>query len=372
MTLTHIFRTLKVAAAALAVAAMGACTTPAGEIQEPTTATRPGINHNGPTYRAGFYLTVGSPSAPASTAIARTTPSGQYNPGEGIENFIDLDNKNIRVFIFTTANQFLAELDELTITPVETYESSKLYFINGSTQADISSGKFKIMVVANWPEYPESETPSFEDFFSITFDFDGSQPSRDLPIPMYGIKDISLSAIVPDTSADLGTIHLLRALAKIEVIFENPTDDWLLTDLKLTHYNTSGFCAPQVKSQSDYVKDDWNRDYVGRPFIPSTTQCAYNLDFINTSPGHYVLYTPEYSNTTPSATPAQISAKVRFNSLDWAEHTIDIKNGSENTDIMRNIWYKITIKKIEKSNIDITVDVIPYAVCELDPIFGLS
>lgn len=374
MILTHLFRSLKVAAAALAVAAMSACTESAGEIQEPTTATRPGINHNAPTYRAGFYLTVGSLSAPESTAstASRTTPDGQYNPGEGIENFIDLENQDIRVFLYNNANEFLSELTDLQIIPVSNYESSKLYFINGATQADISSGKFKIMVVANWPEYPASGTPAMEDFFKITFDFDGSQPSRERPIPMYGIKDISLSAIEPNNAADLGTIHLIRALAKIEVIVENPSDSWIISELRLTHYNTSGFCAPAVKSQSDYVKDNWDRDYVGRPFIPSTTQRADNLNFVDTGNGHYVLYVPEYVNTSQTEPTAQIHAKVSFGTYNWAEHLIDLKNGQATTDIMRNIWYKVKIKKIEKSEIDITVDVIPYAICDLDPIFGLS
>lgn len=374
MILTHIFRWLKVAAAMLAVAALGACTEPAGEIQEPTTATGPGTSNNSTTYRAGFYLTVSSLSAPETTTATatRATPAGGYNPGSGIENFINLENDDIRVFIYSTANKFLSELTDLQIVPVSDYDSSKLYFINGATQTDISSGNFKIMVVANWPEYPESDKPEMDDFFKITFNFNGSQPTRELPIPMYGIKEVNVGTIRPDNAANLGTIHLIRALAKIEVIFENPDEKWNITDLKLTHYNTTGFCAPEVRSQSDYVKDDWDRDYVGRPFIPSNTSRANDLDFIETENGHYVLFVPEYVNTSTSEPAAQIHAKVSFDNYDWAEHLIDLKNGTAKTDIMRNIWYKVTIKKIRKSDIDITVDVIPYAVCDLDPIFGLS
>lgn len=375
MILTHIFRSLKAVAAALvAVVALSACSEPAGEIQEPTIATRPGSTAPGKVYKAGFYLTVGELSSPEATnSLTSRAPSGDYAPGEGVENYIDLDNLNLRVFLYTPSNKFLAELVDLHVQPVQDYYSSKLYFIDGSTKADISSGKFKILVVANWPDYPESETPEMDSFFNIKFNFDGTQPSRNLPIPMYGIKDINKSQILPDESADLGTIHLIRAFAKIEVIIENPNPNWVLSELRLTHYNTSGFCAPTVRSQSDYVKDNWDRDYVGRPFIPSTAGRADNLDFVDAGNGHYILYVPEYSNTSPTDPAAQIHVKVSFGTYDWAEHLIDFKNGSEPTDIMRNLWYKVTIKKIdEKSALDFTVDVIPYAICDLEPIFGLS
>ncbi len=376
MILTHLFRSLKVfAAAALAVVAFSACTESAGEIQEPTTVTtRPGPLAPGHVYRAGFYLTVGelSSSDPSDLMTSRA-PAGDYAPGEGIENYIDLDNLNLRVFLFTTANEFLAELTDLNVLPVQDYYSSKLYFIDGSTKADISSGKFKIMVVANWPDYPESDTPDMDSFFRVTFDFDGTHPSRDMPIPMYGIKEINLSKISPDESANLGTIHLIRALAKIEVILDVSDPGWTLSELQLTHYNTSGFCAPAVRSQNDYVKDSWDRDYVGRPFIPATTSRAENISFVDAGNGHYVLYVPEYSNTTPLQPTARIHAKVSYGGMEWAEHLIDIKNGSEPTDLMRNLWYKVTIKKAEeKSELDFTVDVIPYAICDLEPTFGLS
>lgn len=355
---------LAAAAIAMIVATLTACTETAGEIHEPI-LTEPAATHS---YKAGFYLTAGELSSRSRT------PQGTYDPGEGIENFVDLENRNIRVLIYDMGDRFMTEFTDLIITPVGDYNSSKRYFISGSTTTDISSGKFKVVVLANWPVYPDSEKPAMSELFAQEFEFDGTQPSVENPIPMYGIREINLPEIKPDQSTDLGTIHLIRALAKIEVVFEDPDDNWHLSKLELTRYNTSGFCAPAVTGQSDYVKDNWNNDYIGRPFIPSQTIEAQNLSFVDQGDGHYVLYVPEFRNVGVGSNTARICADFAESFL--GERYIDLRDasrpGSPLTDIMRNIWYKITIKKLrETSTPQITVDVIPYALCDLEPVFGL-
>lgn len=365
MTLTHLFR-LPLAAAIIAIAGlMSACTETVGEFHDPVTAAPAATK----TYKAGFYLTAGELSS-----RSRTTPPGNYDPGDGIENFIDLENRNIRVLIYDLGDRFMTEFTELTVTPAGDYQSSKRYFISGSTTTDISSGKFKVIVLANWPAYPDSPEPSMDELFSQTFDFDGSQPSVNNPIPMYGIREINLPEIKPEQSTDLGTIHLIRALAKIEVIFEDPDENWHLSRLELTRYNTSGFCAPAVTGQDDYVKDNWNNDYIGRPFIPANVIEASNLSFTDAGNGHYVLYVPEFRNVGAGSATARICADFAESFL--GERYIDLRDssqpGSPLTDIMRNIWYRITITKLrETSSPQITVDVIPYALCDLEPVFGL-
>lgn len=364
MYITRHFRFAIIAAISLIAVMLGSCTESAGGNNGLIPSEPPATS-----YKAGFYLTAGELSSQSRT------PAGEYNPGEGIDNFIDLANGNIRVIIYDLADRYLTEFTDLTITPVGNYQSSKRYFISGSTTADISSGKFKVVVLANWPSYPDSPEPELNEIFAQKYDFHGSQPSVDNPIPMYGIREINLPEIKPDESTDLGTVHLIRALAKIEVIFDDPDDFWHLSKLELTRYNTSGFCAPTVTSQSEYVKDSWNNDYIGRPFIPANAIEAYNLSFVDAGSGHHILYVPEFRNVGSGSNTARIC--VEFAESQSGEHYIDLRDssrpGAPLTDIMRNIWYRVKIKKLnESSDIQITVDVIPYAVCDLDPIFGLS
>lgn len=349
----------QLAAIALAglMTALGACssrTVGPDEPDEPATV-----------YRAGFFVTVGD-ADPTSR-----TPDGSYMPGEGLENHIDIAGGDLRVVLFNTDGSFLTEITDFTIIPVATYESSKRYYLNGATSADISSGKFKILFLANWRHrYPAEWT--LENVWNQKYTFDGTgKITKEQLIPLYGIKDIAIAGgIKPDVAADLGTLHLLRAMAKIEVIFED--DFWTFKSLQLTNYNTTGFCAPNnVKSETDYVHGNWIQDYTPA-HIPTDTQKGGSLDFVPVDTTHWVLYVPEYSNTTASSPEAQIKA-VFNEGLSDTKTIRFLQNNNESRDILRNYWYRFTVKKKdETSDIEVEVDVLPYHTIELDPTFGLD
>lgn len=344
----------QLAAIALAglMTALGACssrTVGPDEPEEPATV-----------YRAGFFVTVGD-ADPTSR-----TPDGSYMPGEGLENHIDIAGGDLRVVLFNTDGSFLSEITDFTIIPVATYESSKRYYLNGATTADISSGKFKIMFMANWrQQYPTEWT--LENVWNQKYDFDGTGIiTKEQLIPLYGIKDIAIAGgIKPDVAADLGTLHLLRAMAKIEVII---TDDFSTVEtLKLTNHNTTGFCAPdQVKSEGDYVHGNWIQDYTPA-HIPTDTGKGGPLDFVPVDDTHWVLYVPEYSNTTASSPEAQIEITVEDETDTKVIRFLD-KDASR--DILRNYWYRFKVTKI--SDLEVEVDVLPYHAIELDPTFGLD
>lgn len=322
----------------------------------------------GTVYHAGFYLTVGEID---DKAASRAPADGEYNRGEGLENYIDLtSNDKIRVAIYDLADNFLGQITEFTITPLETFDSSKRYFLKGTTTVDISSGKFKVMILANWPSYPSNL--SLSSVWKQEFKYAPGLPSKERPIPMYGITKVDVPAVKPDVPVDLGTIHLLRAVAKIEVIYEDSTDYWPINNISLTHYNNIGFCAPAISKQEDYVKDSWDRDYVGRPFIPSTPDRQTDVPFEKIDDTHYVLYVTEYSNTRNDTPEARIC--VDFSNSSNGKRYISFKDPAyHNTiDLMRNLWYRIIIKKKpEYNDVSFEVDVVPYTVCDLDPIFGL-
>ena len=62
----------------------------------------------------------------------------------------------------------------------------------------------------------------------------------------------------PGMLTHLGTVHLLRAMAKVEVSCK--TSGWTLEKVELLRYNATGYCAPSgVYSQDDYVKGKLRR-----------------------------------------------------------------------------------------------------------------
>lgn len=319
-----------------------------------------------PVYHAGFYLSVGSTDKSDSR-----TPTGDYDPGEGFENYIDLsDNSRLRIALYDLSDNFLGEITDFSITPIESYSSGKRYYLNGSTRVDISSGRFKVLVLANWPQYPDVLT--LENVWRQQYTYNSAPLSADNLMPLFGIKAISIAGVKPGVAANLGTIHLLRALAKIEVILDDNDGFWHFTTLKLSHYNDRGFCAPTgISNQNQYVTDSWATDYVGYTSIPSEAQVEESLDFRDAGNNHYVLYVPEYNNSRAGVPEAEI--RLDFAESILGERSIVIRDSNgRRLDFNRNVWYKITIsKKDEQTEADITVDVIPYAVVDLDPTFGV-
>lgn len=322
----------------------------------------------GTLYHAGFYLSVGQVDNSESGSRA---PAGDYDPGSGYENYIDLsDNRNLRVVLYDLNDNLLGEITDFTITPLESYQSSKRYYLNGTTDVDISSGKFKVMVLANWPSYPSELT--LDNVWKQQYEYNSSPLSPSNLIPLFGIKAISIAGVEPGVAANLGTIHLLRALAKIEVILSDPSDFWHFSTLRLTHYNDRGYCAPtSISNQNQYITDSWATDYVGYTSIPSEAEVKGALDFADCGDNHYVLYVPEYNNSRAGTPEAEI--RLDFTESILGERAIVIRDSNgRRLDFNRNVWYKITVnKKDEQTDVDITVDVIPYAVVDLDPSFGL-
>lgn len=323
-----------------------------------------------PRYHAGFYISIGQVGSEKDSRAPSGT--GEYNPGSGLENYIDLEN-DLKIVLFDPDNVFLGEMTNFWVTPVETYDSSKRYYIEASTTVDISNGKFKVLVLANWGTYPQTWT--LENVWDQTYNFKSAELSMNNTIPLFGIKEVKLDKIEPFQATNIGTIHLLRAFAKIEVILDDPDDYWHFSKLELTHYNKGGFCAPtNIDSESDYKKDSWTDDYTTWLSIPSDTEIGKDLAFVPTSDNHYVVYVPEYDNNSSSVEQARIC--VDFEESILGKRYIEIRNplaGNTVTDFKRNVWYKITIRKQkEQTEMDITVDVIPYHVIDLNPSFGLD
>lgn len=301
----------------------------------------------------------------------RAPSDGEYNPGDAWENYIDVFKPgNVRVVLLNPDKSYLGELTDFIITPVYTGDVSKRYTLTASTKLDLSSGKFKVMVLANWPSYPEGDL-TLDKVWAQEFTYQPDMPNQEHPIPLYGIKDIALDNIEYDIPVSLGRIHLLRAVAKIEVVItgasgEESDDVWEFDKLELSHYNGKGFSAPaNVEKESDYVQGSWDKDYVAELSIPGNPERKDVLKFRRASDNHYVVYVPEYDNQGSNT--AKIAVKIA-GSVFPGKEIIIVDSKGRPLDFHRNVWYRITINK----NLEASVDVIPYAACPLKPVFGLT
>ena len=410
MTLCHSIRKrmsgalLRTAWACLAGVLLAACSSDADDY-----APEPVVPAGG--YRTEIRLTVGNPDPEG-----RATPSGNYDPGSGVENYIDIPGRNYRFLFFAKADAaaptetYVTSLEVTHVIPLSSTASSKTYVVLGKVGVDLSRyANVKVVALANWGTYPAelaADVPA--DGTGTGTDADASTVATltvgqttiaevcrqeytlttgtvtaAQPIPLYGVKDKTVTWDANDF-CNLGTIHLLRAYAKIDVRVakEKDTDPepTPLSSVRMRRYNTRGYCAPHdVEQESDYVKNSYANDYVSWLSIPADPGRKENseenvLPFTKNADGSWSIYLPEYQNI--GVDPAyRAYFEVQFEG-DKEYHPIylcqyDNGKADENKpfDLHRNNWYRYEVRK---SNLDVLVAVVPYTEVSLDPGFGLD
>lgn len=324
-------------------------------------------------------LTVSDTSAGSR---APSTPEGGYHSGEAFENYIDLPSLNFRFYFFDKDNKFVAPLEVGHVIPVESTSSSKTYKVTSFAMTEAMTGEIKLVVLANWPTYPdltnlEAGVTTIDDIVNQQYDFDASKMelTADNPIPLYGVTDLMTLNYDSGNTAHIGNIHLLRAYAKVEINL-NSGCVFPIEWVRLSRYNKRGYCAPGgIYSQSDYVYNDYDKDYTKEPSVPTGVEVAEELPFIKVSDTRWIAYVPEYRNIGRSDEEKAV-IKVRFKGADTEvdniyfahyDTTTSPSKPSSHFDVLRNVWYKFTVDKLSPP----LVQIVPYNEVDLGPIFGL-
>lgn len=344
---------------------------------------------------AVFTLDLGD----TADGTTRDTPAdGEYAPGSGLENFIDFPRRDFRCYLFDAKNNtFVSTLKTVSIQNIgEKVYSIRLRLDDTDEVKKALTEGCRFVFLANWGNYPEP-TPgmTIEGLCSASpamFDF--SQPktvlSADNLIPMYGVKEFENG--VQDFKdgkviSDIGTIHLLRAFAKVDVNihFEDFEERETLTvaSVSLTHSSSKGYKAPaNVTKEEQYVTGSWFTDYTPVHIPGDATDIALTLTK-DEGTGHYVAYVPEYRNVDeqrePLDNPSRIKICFTVEGLEFDGYVDFCYSDTSPTgvtpgqhfDIARNNWYKFNVS-VRCQNLYWTVDVIPFTSVELNPDFGLE
>jgi len=309
-----------------------------------------------------------------------------YGPGVDYENYLDIKKGKYKIYFFGTDNKYLAEFIPLFLTPSGT-DAEGGYEAVGMVPGEVSSlSSFKIVALANWPSCP-AMTPgvtTIDDLCNAEqaqFDFgswiDGSSlksfelnPDRGMIIPFFGVHEYTGVTFEKGKRTVLAEpVALLRAMAKVEVVFDN--DAITLSDVVLRGYNPKGYCAPAgVYSQAGYDHNgNWSEDYVKTPHLvggvndPGHTNAAvpllrkYQRDDTKNQKETWVAYVPEYRNTNSAGTPntekSHIELRLDIQDADSAPYIIDFAEYDEQGkmkqpgtyfDICRNNYYRFNVK----------------------------
>ena len=305
--------------------------------------------------QVGFTLTTGEVSS-------RVITEGE-EAGTGYENYIDVEGKDFRILLFDAEDKYLTTFEPTIIRATDNSQYPQTYYVEGELPEAYSN--FKLVVLANWGEstYPTNlvagETTIGNVCTASTFSYTAPfTPSATQKIPMYGVKTCD-TTLRPDLLTDLGTVDLLRAMAKIEV--KCSAEGFELSGVKLHRYNTKGYCAPT--GVYDDTKTDWNYDEdevcQHEVHIPVNSVSTSQLDFEPTADG-FIAYVPEFDNTTNTAERTYIEVSLIHTDdkspVNLEETNIyfclyDEENGmpTQNTDfdIVRNHWYKYDITNVD-------------------------
>ena len=211
-----------------------------------------------------------------------------YEDGDTYENYIDIAGGNYRIYFFDTDDKFIARFAPSGFLAADGSDYRQYSVLGKAPDALVEHNSFKMVVLANWPKYPEDSdvNATLEEGVTTIADIcdaswaqygcltDGSgtnpaavalNPDAGRLMPFYGVREYIDVAFKPGVETKLSEpVALLRAMAKVEVILE--TDDYFdlsFSSLKIDRYNARGYCAPKdVFHQDSYDHDgNWAADY---------------------------------------------------------------------------------------------------------------
>lgn len=302
-----------------------ACSSDSGN-DEPDTTTRT-VNVTltlavNPTSNSGA---AGSKAFTRSTRATTTFTDGTWDPidhpeaGVGFENYIDAER--LHVVFYNADGSRLAEVQNKVLL---TTDDKNIYQVKGDMRiaagGDLNAPVTftgKVVVYANVDAPTDASSPWYLGSASIkdvadkaTFSY--SAPTTATPagirqggmeaIPMWGMQDYASTPIElrGGLYSDLGTIYLLRSMAKVSLHFTKEMREagFQFTDVKLNNYNLSGAVAPPYANFSALTTTT-ALTYARSFNVPEgITSSAGPLNFL-AHEGDTVslnLYIPEYQN----------------------------------------------------------------------------
>lgn len=307
--------------------------------------------------RVGISFTMSLNSVGAASRSLSSDMVAQY------ENMIAQDK--FRVLAYTTDGN----MHEVTIFSMNKISEST-YEISGEL-----TGKHlvnKVMVLANCDK---SFNPFISSLNLLTYNYsDGSDFNPESPrnyIPMWGVKAFK-TTLEPGTNTNIGTINLLRAMAKVQVALSDQSFGCELTQVKMTRYNDTGACVPGSFENVDETDD------VDVATVPDDVMQGSDLAFHQVGDKSYMLYLPEYININ-NQNSADITVSV--NDVNNVTRTKTFKIGKYSSngewtgtqwDILRNHYYKfdIFLKVSAEGKLNLEVKTEKYAEFDLKPAYG--
>lgn len=140
-------------------------------------------------------------------------------------------------------------------------DGSEIYYMHGTLvteipEEELATDIYKVMVVANTPgisngDIEQGTSVQSAGIGNVTYSFHGKENiGKFAAIPMWGVTTTGLRGIVPGKRYDIGTVDMLRAMAKIQVRLKSNVDQSNVSihKIEVIDFNRNGYVVP----------GDWN------------------------------------------------------------------------------------------------------------------
>ncbi|WP_455674252.1 hypothetical protein [Phocaeicola sp.] len=303
---------------------------------------------------------------------SRALPDFTEEQGNIYENMIDAGGLQV-LFYSSDLSTCMGKVENISIFKTgENY----IYTFVGDLKLDKANFKentntissCKVMVFANCPEV--TTNTNLSDGLVYSFDNGTSFLNGNTNIPMWGVASFYDLTLAPGVYTNLGTIYILRALAKVEVIMSDAaaTEFNLNSVLLKNNYNTTGRCLPKSFADASVTTD---MDTDAKLFNAASSTATGTLAFKQGETNHWILYLPEYDNSTnPSYIATDITTKagepvgLKDPNIYFKVYNDGIAT-SESFNITRNYHYRYIIDKVNTgSELSLICNAQPWTINE--------
>ena len=295
-----------------------------------------------------------------------------YVQGNVYENRIDAGGLQV-LFYSTDLEKCYGKVENISL--FKTNASHIYRFVGDLKVSGVSASAplaCKVMVFANCPNVTTTTPLATLEYVYNADSFKNESTN----IPMWGVAtfgnngstDTSLS-LIPGEEEDLGTIYLLRSMAKVEVVMsKEAAAEYDLANVTLQGgYHTEGLCLPKnyigasVTTVMDKSTEMFN---VTDKLSSESTDLAFKQVTANSQ---YVLYLPEYAVTADSKIMVSVLYKDDEtgpnlngkNFIYFKKYTDGATSESaESFNIVRNHYYQYIIRSVKEDaplNLELTV-----------------
>jgi len=299
-----------------------------------------------------------------------------------LENIEENDVKTLDIFVLTSGGAGVSSNEDVYAYRVKIPQTKiKNDNVDGGTKTvtaslKVLSQKQRFIFVANMPSIAldlDSGITTQEDIIKqLKFEGDPWHTAQltgsgnYTPIPMWGIKEDSV-LINSSQSASLGTIHLIRSMAKINVEVAAGLTNFKLKNIYFYNVSDSGYIAPRTEELNSTViyktnpVDKNRRINITTPYaFPSTGS------LLNT------IYVPETDslmvNGTDSIKPAYLVLEAELTKSSQTKtyyYRVDFSDKKDYYPLLRNHSYTIKIIAATEGFLDIN-DAIKAPVSKLN------